>query len=258
MITIDEANSLVHVDCADSRVSLPMDSPEAFEAVSKAWLRCGWDMKHVYTFTWLGRPIIQLPEDMIRVQEVIFQIKPDVLIETGVAHGGSLVFYASLFKAMGRGRVVGIDIEIRPHNRKSIEEHFLHPFIHLIEGSSIEPAIVAQAASHIRTGETVLIMLDSNHSKAHVLAELNAYASLVTPGSYIVAADGIMQDLVGAPRSESDWNLNNPQAAIAEFLAVHDEFEQIQPPWLFNESSGLRANVTYWPSAWLRRRIAQA
>lgn len=254
MITIDESNGVVHLDGGGKRRTLPMSTPEAFEVVSKAWLRCGWDAKHVYTFTWLGRPVIQLPEDLIRTQEVIFQVRPDVLIETGVAHGGSLVFYASLFKALEKGRVVGIDIEIRPHNRKAIEDHFLKPFIHLIEGSSIEPAIVAQAAGHIRAGETVMVMLDSNHTRDHVLAELNAYAPLVTPGSYIVATDGIMRDLVGAPRSQPDWHVNNPYAAVDAFLKDHEEFERIQPPWLFNESTGLHANVTYWPGAWLRRK----
>ena len=258
MITIDEANSLVHVDRANGRVTLPMASAEAFEAVSKAWLRCGWDTKHVYTFTWMGRPIIQLPEDMMRVQEVIFQVKPDVLIETGVAHGGSLIFYASLFKTLGRGRIVGIDIEIRPHNRKAIEEHFLYPYIRLIEGSSVAPEIVAQAAGLVRPGETVMVMLDSNHTRAHVLAELRAYAPLVTPGSYIVAADGIMQDMVAAPRSQPDWDVNNPQAAVREFLVTNDEFELVQPPWLFNESQSLHANVTYWPGAWLRRKSSGA
>lgn len=255
MISIDEQNALVHVDGSSGRITYPMNSKEAFEAVSKAWLRCGWDVKHVYTFTWLGRPIIQLPEDMIRVQEVIFQIKPDVLIETGVAHGGSLIFYASLFKAMEKGRVVGIDIEIRPNNRKAIEEHFLNSFISLIEGSSTEVRIVAQASAHIRPGETVMVLLDSNHSRDHVLAELHAYAPLVTPGSFIVATDGIMQDVVGAPRSQPDWGVNNPQTAVAEFLAENQDFEQVQPTWPFNESTGLGANITYWPGAWLRKRV---
>lgn len=253
MIKIDLENNLVTVESRAGTVSYAMNSPEAFSVVSQAWLRCGWDTKHVYTFTWLGRPVIQLPEDMMRLQEVIFQIKPDVLIETGVAHGGSLVFYASLFKALAKGRVVGIDIEIRPHNRTAIEEHPLSDYIHLIEGSSTSPEIVAQAAAQVRPGESVLVILDSNHSKAHVLAELRAYAPLVTAGSYIVATDGIMQDLVGAPRSQPDWHENNPQRAVEEFMVGNDEFGQEQPPWLFNESVGLRTNVTYWPGAYLRR-----
>src|SRR5882762_3084605 len=118
MIRIDKERRLVFEERADSEVSHPFASEEAFRLVSEAWLQCGWDAKYMYSFTWLGRPIIQLPEDMIRIQEVIWRARPDLLIETGVAHGGSLIFYASLFKSIGRGRVIGIDVEIRPHNRR--------------------------------------------------------------------------------------------------------------------------------------------
>src|ERR1043165_10147614 len=126
-------------------------SPEAFAAISRAWLRSGWDTKYVYGFTWLGRPVIQLPEDLIRVQEVIYRVKPDAIIETGVAHGGSLVFYASLLAAMGRGRVIGIDVDIRPHNRAAIEAHPLAARITLIEGDSILPATVDRVAGGVGT-----------------------------------------------------------------------------------------------------------
>jgi cephalosporin hydroxylase len=206
IVEIDDAKASVTVrDGADVK-TWPMDSAEAFAAISRAWLRCGWDTKYVYSFSWLGRPIIQLPEDMFRVQEVIYGIQPDVIIETGVAHGGSLIFYASLCKAMGRGRVVGIDVEIRPHNRKAIEAHDLFSYITLIEGSSIDPAVVKQAANLIGPGETVFAMLDSNHTKQHVLDELRAFGPMVTPGSYVVAADGIMEQVVGAPRTQPDWS----------------------------------------------------
>src|SRR3972149_530827 len=135
-INIDFKQGKVTIENDNSTEAFLIGAPEAFEAVSQAWLRCGWDTKYVYSFTWLGRPIIQLPEDMVRIQEVIFKVGPDVIIETGVAHGGSLVFYASLCKAVGRGRVVGIDVEIRPHNRKAIEAHELFEYIILGEGSS--------------------------------------------------------------------------------------------------------------------------
>ena len=111
MLKIDEVRGVVSVDGPDGETTHPLESPEAFRLVSKAWVRCGWDTKYVYSFSWMGRPIIQLPEDVLRIQEVIYRVKPDVIIETGVAHGGSLIFYASLFKAMGRGRVIGIDID---------------------------------------------------------------------------------------------------------------------------------------------------
>ena len=253
MIEIDEEGGTVTVVGPDgSRTSLPMDSAEAFEAVSRAWLRCGWDAKHVYSFTWMGRPIIQLPEDMVRLQEVIHAVKPDLLIETGVAHGGSLVFYASLFAAMGKGRVVGVDIEIRPHNRTAIEAHPLSRLVTLIEGSSIDPATVARVRAQVRAEDKVMVVLDSNHTRDHVLAELDAYAPQVSVGSYIVACDGIMRDLRGAPRTKPDWQWNNPTQAARDFVARHSDFAIEPPPFAFNEGSVKRA-VTYWPDGYIRR-----
>ncbi len=134
MIKVDLDQSTVSIDEDGVTRLYGLDTPQAFKIVSDIWLRAGWDNKYVYSFTWLGRPIIQLPEDLIRIQEVIYLVRPDVIIETGVAHGGSLVFYASLCKAMDGGRVIGVDIEIRPHNRAAIESHPLFPFITLIEG----------------------------------------------------------------------------------------------------------------------------
>lgn len=231
---------------------LKLDDPKAFEIISKAWLRCGWDTKYVYGFSWLGRPVIQLPEDMLRIQEVIYDIKPDVILETGVAHGGSLIFYASLCTAIGKGRVIGIDIEIRPHNRAAIEEHRLSPLISLVEGSSIDVDTVQSVKEQIGATETVLVLLDSNHLKDHVLAELESYSPLVSPGSYIVACDGVMQQVVGAPRTSEDWSWNNPISAINEFIATHPEFECVEPLWPFNEGK-VRERVTYWPRAFLKR-----
>jgi cephalosporin hydroxylase len=253
LITIDEKNGVVIITGDDGSVTrLAMDTSEAFTAVSQAWLRCGWSCQYVYSFTWLGRPIIQLPEDMFRVQEVIYRIKPDVIIETGIAHGGSLVFYASLCKAMDRGRVIGIDIAIRPHNRSAIEAHQLFPYVTLVEGSSTDTTIVRQVGSQIRQDETVFVVLDSNHTKQHVLDELQAYAPLVTLGSYIVAADGIMEQVVGAPRSNPDWAWNNPKAAVREFVQRDSRFVIEEPPFPFNESM-VKDRVTYWPSAYLKR-----
>lgn len=252
MITIDEARGLVTVDGPDGSQTHEMASPEAFKIVSDAWVRCGWDAKYVYSFSWMGRPIIQLPDDMVRIQEVIYALKPDVIIETGVAHGGSLIFYASLCKAMGKGRIVGIDIEIRPHNRTAIEAHEMSPLITLIEGSSVDGPIVEEVRGHIKPGETVLVLLDSNHTKAHVLAELEAYGPMVTKGSYIVATDGIMAQVTGAPRSQPDWSWNNPIGAVEDFVAAHPEFVVEEPAFPFNEGV-TRDRVTYWPSGFLKR-----
>ena len=228
-------------------------STEAFEIISQQWLKIGWNQRYPHTFTWLGRPVIQLPGDMVRIQEVIYHVKPDVIVETGIAHGGSLIFYASLCRAIGKGRVIGVDIEIRPHNRKAIEAHELFPVITLIEGSSTAPQVVNQVRSLVEPGETAIVILDSNHSKQHVLAELEAYCSLVTPGSYIVATDGIMKALHDVPRGNPDWIADNPAQAASEFVLKHPEFVLKKPAWPFNESE-LSEDVTYWPGAWLRRR----
>lgn len=251
-ITIDTQKKILSCEDNSEVKTFDLYSTEAFKLLSDQWLKIGWDQKYPYTFSWLGRPIIQLPEDMIRIQEVIYRIKPDVIIETGVAHGGSLIFYAGLCKIMGKGRVIGVDIEIRPHNRKAIESHELFAFIKLIEGSSTDKQIVDDVKSFVQAGEKVLVILDSNHTEEHVLAELKAYHDLVTQGSYIVATDGIMKDLYDVPRGNAEWKSNNPTTAVTEFLKTHQDFVLEQPHWPFNESD-LSENITHWPCAWLRR-----
>jgi len=251
-LILDTDSNTLTLDEAGQTETLYLYSKEAFEAISRQWVRVGWNQKYQYTFSWMGRPVIQLPEDMIRIQEVIFRVKPDVIIETGVAHGGSLIFYSSLCKAMEKGRVIGIDIEIRLHNRMAIEAHPLNDRITLIEGSSTAPDIVAHVKSLVKTDETVLVILDSNHTYAHVHDELDAYADLVTAGSYIVATDGIMYDLADVPRGKPEWANDNPTFAALVFAEKHPEFVVEQPPWLFNES-GLDQNISHWPGAWLRR-----
>lgn len=252
-ITIDTEGQSIYND--QSGEIVPLYSTAGFEIISKLWLKVGWNEKHVYTFSWMGRPIIQLPEDMIRLQEAVFQIKPTVIIETGIAHGGSLVFSASLLKTMGiEGRVIGVDIEIRPHNRLAIEQHFLFPYITLIEGGSTATEIVRQVKSLVKPDDKVLVILDSNHSRQHVLDELEAYCDLVTKDSYIVATDGIMRDVFDTPRGTPSWIEDNPVGAVHDFLAAHPEFVLETPRWLFNESN-LRENInTHYPDAWLKRK----
>ncbi|HEY4343305.1 MAG TPA: cephalosporin hydroxylase family protein [Parvibaculum sp.] len=227
-------------------------SDEAFRALSDLWVKVGWNQKYSYSFSWLGVPIIQLPEDMIRYQEAVFALKPDVIIETGVAHGGSAIFSASLCKLIGKGRVIAVDIEIRPHNRERIESHPLSPLITLIEGSSTAPEIVAHIRSLIKPGETVLVVLDSDHSYGHVMDELAAYAPMVTEGSWIIATDGVMQDLTDAPRGQKTWDTDNPAKAARDFAVSNGNFTIEPPRWPFNESA-LKDNITHWPDAWLRR-----
>ncbi len=251
-LIIDTDNKkLSQVVTGASERTIDLYSKDAFELISHQWLKIGWNKNYSYSFSWMGRPIIQLPEDMIRIQEVIYLVKPDIIIETGVAHGGSLIFYASLCKSMEKGRVIGIDIKIRSHNRKAIEAHEMFSYITLVEGSSTEPIIVDYVKGLIKPEEKVLVILDSCHTKQHVLNELEAYCNIITPGSYIIATDGVMKDLFDTPRGRPEYIEDNP--AAAEFANKHPEFELKQPNWLFNESE-LTQNVTYWPGAWLRRK----
>ncbi len=250
VIDTDQRTVIHESDAGEHRY--PLDSPEAFRLISEQWLTVGWTQKYTYGFTWFGRPIIQLPEDMIRIQEVIYRVKPDVILETGVAHGGSLIYYASLCKAMDRGRVIGVDIEIRPHNRQAIEDHPLAKLITLVQGSSIDPATIAHVRKLFHPNDRVLVLLDSCHTKAHVHAELSAYAPLVQPGSYIVATDGIMAAVAGRPGSKPGWEWDNPSEAAREFVTNHPNFQLEEPEFLFNEGK-ITEQLTHWPSAYLRR-----
>lgn len=188
--------------------------------------------KYSYEFCWLGRPIIQYPEDMVRIQHVIWSTKPDLIIETGIAHGGSLIFSASLLElnaACGGpadAEVVGIDIEIRPHNRRAIEGHPLVKRISMLEGSSVAPEIVAQIKAKAVGKESVIVILDSNHTHDHVLAELEAYGPLTTVGSYCIVLDTVIEDIPAAMFSDRPWGPgNNPKTAAREFLRTHSEFQ---------------------------------
>jgi cephalosporin hydroxylase len=153
---------------------------------------------------------------------------------------------------MGKGRVVGVDIEIRQHNRQAIEAHEMFDRINMIEGSSIDDSVVAAVRRQLRADERALVILDSNHTRTHVLAELRAYAEFVAVNSYIVACDGIMQEVVGAARTQPDWNVNNPQSAVKDFLAERSDFVLEEPKFPFNEGE-ITQRVTYWPNAYLRR-----
>jgi cephalosporin hydroxylase len=252
MIRLDLEAQEIALDGPEGEERHALASPEAFAILTEAWVRSGWANRYSYTFTWLGRPIIQLPEDLIRLQELVYLLKPDIILETGIAHGGSLIYHAGLCRLVGQGRVIGIDCEIRPHNRAAIEGHALAPLITLIEGDSVAPETVAQVRELVAPGESVLLILDSNHSHGHVLAELETYAPLVKPGGYVVVADGVMPSLAGLPGAGADWGWNNPLSAIAAFLDRHPEFERAPPPCPFNEG-GVPRGGSYWPGGYLRR-----
>jgi len=181
--------------------------------------------KYSYNFSWMGRPIIQYPQDMIAMQELIWDIKPDLIIETGIAHGGSLIYYASLMELIGKGEVIGIDIDIREHNRREIEAHPMFKRIQMIQGSAIDEELVAEVARRAEGKETIMVCLDSNHTHDHVLRELELYAPFVTVGSYCVVFDTIVEDM---PKGayERPWDVgNNPKTAVWEYLQTNDQFE---------------------------------
>jgi cephalosporin hydroxylase len=193
-------------------------------------------LQYSYNFSWLSRPIIQYPQDIVAFQEVVSQVKPDLILETGIAHGGSIVLSASLLCLLdvmealdprqSTRKVVGVDIDIRPHNRKALDEHPLRFKMELIEGSSIDPEIIQQVRSHADGIERVLVSLDSNHTHEHVLAELNAYADLVSVGSYCIVFDTVIEDLPAGSFPDRPWDVgNNPKTAVHEWLKSHPEYE---------------------------------
>lgn len=189
------------------------------------------DTKYTYNFSWLGRPIIQYPQDMIALQEIIWEVKPDMIIETGIAHGGSLIFSASmltLLEACGEienGQVLGIDIDIREHNKKAIEAHPLSKKITMFQGSSIDKEMIDKVQEFAQKGKRILVVLDSNHTHEHVLAELRAYASLVSLESYCIVFDTIIEDMPEDSFPNRSWNKgNNPKTAVWEFLQESSDF----------------------------------
>ena len=206
-------------------------SDHAFAELSRQWLEASMRRRYVYNFNWLGRPIIQNPVDMAGMQEIIWDTRPELIVETGVAHGGSLVFSASMLAlldacGLGRGHVVGIDIDIRPHNRKAIEAHPLSPWITLIEGSSVDPLVVDRVTRLSKGKKSVLVCLDSNHTHAHVLAELNAYGPLVSLGSYCVVFDTFIEDMPVGFFEDRPWDRgNNPKTAEHQWLSENRGFE---------------------------------
>lgn len=202
------------------------------QAAAAEFTRASTAPKYSYNFAWLGRPIIQYPQDMVAMQELIWRIQPDLIIETGIAHGGSLIFSASMLElnaACGGpadASVLGIDIDIRSHNRAAIEAHPMFRRIRMIEGSSIDPAVVSRVRDAAAGRQRVLVCLDSNHTHEHVLAELNSYASLTTVGSYCVVFDTVIEELPLGTYPDRPWGPgNNPKTAVREFLRRHGEFE---------------------------------
>ena len=181
--------------------------------------------KYMYNYSWMGRPIIKFPNDIIAMQELIWKVKPNLIIETGIAHGGSLVFSASMLELIGQGIVVGIDVDIREHNRKAIEGHPMYKRIRMIEGSSTDSSVVEQVAELAKHSKRVMVFLDSLHTHEHVLAEMNIYAPFVSVGSYMIVADTFVEFFPKGYYKDRPWDVgNNPHTAVQEFMKENDDF----------------------------------
>jgi cephalosporin hydroxylase len=197
--------------------------------VARRFLAATFPYKHSYNFDWLGRPIIQYPQDIVAMQELVWKIKPDLVIETGIAHGGSLVFYASILELLGKGKVLGIDIEIRPHNRLALEHHPLFKRIKLIEGSSTDEKVFRSVEQIAKKYKTVLVVLDSLHTHDHVLQELNKYSKFVSRGSYLVVFDTFVEYFPKTVVLQRPWGKgSNPATAVSEFLKKNKNFVRDQ------------------------------
>ena len=236
----------------------------SFVALSRDWLQASMQRKYVYNFDWMGRPIIQYPQDMVAMQELVWQLRPDLIIETGIAHGGSLVLSASLLAMLdmcdaieagttldprqSSRKVIGIDIDIRAHNRAAIEAHPMASRIQMVQGSSIAPETIAAVNAAAAGYQCVLVLLDSMHTHDHVLAELDAYAPLVTPGSYCVVFDTFVEDMPPGFFDDRPWDVgNNPKTALRQWLQSHPDFE-VDTSWPD------KLMVTVAPEGFLRRK----
>lgn len=230
---------------------------------TQTWMNIANKLKYSYHFEFLGRPIIQYPQDMVAMQELIWQVKPDLIIETGIAHGGSLILNASMLALLdlcdaiengvsidpkiSKRKVLGIDIDIRPHNQELIESHPMSSRIQMIQGSSIAPEVIEQVKQVAKGYKSVLVSLDSNHTHDHVLAELDAYAPLTSLNSYCVVFDSIIEDMPAEMFPDRPWGPgNNPKTALWEYLITHPEFE-------IDTSIQNKLLITVAPDGYLKR-----
>jgi len=235
-----------------------------FAAQSQAWLEASMRKRYVYNFDWLGRPIIQYPQDMVAIQELVWTTRPDLIIETGIAHGGSLMLSASLLAMLdycdavtngavldpktSKRKVLGLDIDIRSHNREAIESHPLAHKIDMIQGSSISPEVIAKVLAYARGHQRIMVCLDSNHTHEHVLAELRAYAPLVTPECYCVVFDTFVEDMPADLFPDRPWAPgNNPKTAVHTYLKEQPDFE-------IDTAIPHKLQITVAPDGFLRRK----
>lgn len=244
-------NEMFKIEC-DEEIRAQGDDQE-LQVTSSRWITLANQKKYSYHYSWMGRPIIQYPQDIMAMQELIWEVKPDLIIETGIAHGGSLIFSASMLALLEicgeieKGEVLGIDIDIRAHNKEAIEAHPMSKKITMFQGSSIDDDMIKKVHDFAKKGKRILVCLDSNHTHAHVLAELQAYASLVSVGSYCVVFDTVVEDLPNEMWDDRPWGKgDNPKTAVWEFLKTHDDF-------MIDEQMDNKLLISVAPSGYLKR-----
>jgi cephalosporin hydroxylase len=220
-------------------------SQEGLDLLSNLWIKVAAEFKLMYELTWMGRPIIQFGSDMIMLQQLIWDYKPDYFIETGIAHGGSLIYTASILELIGKGKVIGIDVEIREHNRIAIEAHPMYKRISMIEGSSIDTETIKKLELLLESNKKVIVMLDSNHSTNHVLKEMELYSKYIPVGSYLIVQDGAQKWVADMPRGKKEWIDDNPLTAIDKFLESNKDFI-VDETWT-------RLGITSSPGGYLKK-----
>jgi cephalosporin hydroxylase len=233
-------------DARNEQVVAAMGRDPELRSASRTWFDVASRHEYSYHFKWLGVPIIQFPQDIVAAQEIVWGVKPDLIVETGVARGGSLIFYASLLQLIGgEGRVLGIDIDIREHNRQAIESHPMSHRIDMIQGSSIDEGIAGEVVRRAQ-GKRTLVVLDSNHTHAHVLRELELYSPIVSKGSYLLVFDTVVENMAPDAFADRPWSVgDNPMTAVREFLKSNDRFE-------VDRSIEDKLQLTVAPEGWLR------
>ena len=224
-----------------------MDKDDNLKKITKKWFNQSYQYEYSYHFQWLGRPIIQYPQDMIAIQEIIWKVKPDLIIETGIAHGGSLIFSASMLELLGKGKVLGIDIDIRKHNKVEIEKHPLFHRITMLEGSSIDSKIADKVYKFAKNHKKILVILDSNHTHDHVYEEIKLYSKLVSKGSYLIVLDTIVDDMPDKFFKDRNWDKNrNPKSAVKQFLRENKKFK-------IDKEIEKKLLITVAPSGFIKR-----
>lgn len=251
LISIDTDTSLLRITDNGKTVEHSLFAPEAFSILAGEWLRLGWNLQHWATFSWMGRQLLQYPDDVLRLAELIWRLRPDVIVETGVYEGGSTLLFSSLCRLTGHGRVISVERELRSEVRDAVLAAS-NGNVTLVEGDSGSVEIAARVLGGIASGDRVLVFLDSDHTSAHVARELRLYGPLVSAGSYLIVADSNLADLATTPNGDPHWAHDHPGAAVNDFLKEHPEFVRACPRPLFPQAFDF-SRVGYFPTSWLER-----